>query len=485
MNDFPTDLHLLSAVQLVQHLERKTLTSVQITQYFLERIARYNPTLKAVLALVPDALEQARQCDLEREVGRVRSPLHGIPVLIKDNIDLLGMPTSAGSRVLQGNFPARDAFLIERLRGAGLILLGKTNLTEFANFVTLEMPNGYSSVGGQVLNPHGHDSKGKGLDVGGSSSGSAAAIAAGFAPLSVGTETSGSILHPANQNGISGIKPTVGAVSRRGIVPISGSQDTAGPLSSTVQDCALLLEVLSASDPEDASTSSLPTTFNPTSQTRNTLEGIRLGVPRAGFWDTLSPAQLEHFERQLGQLEALGATLLDPLDFPDAPALERLGFDVLIYEFKPALEQYLANSLPTVPKTLQAILERYQNDLELCYPYGTVLLQAAQASKGDLSEKAYLHSRKMDLKVAQGGLEGLLAQCDALVFPSFLGYGVAAKAGFPSVSVPTGKLGDKMEGIMFTGAAFSEALLVGIANAFEQKTQSLERPDLAWLEGLL
>ncbi len=473
MKDFPTDLHLLSAVQLVQHLEHKTLTSVQITQYFLERITRYNPTLKAVLALVPDALEHAKRCDLERAAGQVRSALHGIPVLIKDNIDLLGMPTTVGSRVLEGNFPARDAFLIERLREAGLILLGKTNLTEFANFVTLDMPNGYSSQGGQVQNPHG-----KGLDVGGSSSGSAAAIAAGFAPLAVGTETSGSILHPANQNGIVGIKPTVGAVSRRGIVPISGSQDTAGPLASTVQDCALLLEVLSASDPEDAVTSSLPPLFKPTPQTHTTLEGIRLGVPRAGFWDTFNPVQLEHFETQLENLKTLGATLQDPLDFPDAPALERLGFDVLIYEFKPALEQYLADSLPEIPKTLQAILERYQNDLELCYPYGTVLLQASQATKGDLSEKAYLHTRSMDLKVAQGGLKGLLERCDALVFPSFLGYGVAAKAGFPSVTVPTGKLEGKMEGIMFTGADFSEALLVGIAHAFEQKTQSLERPDL-------
>jgi len=477
----PRPLHRLSAFELAPQLAAGSLTSVKLVQHLLERIEKYNPKLKAVLALLPDALEQAAALDEERSSGRVRGPLHGLPILIKDNVDVDKMPTTAGSKALEHSVPFGDAFLVARLKAAGLVILGKTNLSEFAHFIALNSRNGLSAKGGQTLNPYGEK-----LDVGGSSSGSGAGVAAGFAPLSIGTETSGSILSPSSQNALVGVKTTLGLVSRRGILPIAHSQDVAGPMTRTVRDAALLLSAIAAPDPADEVTLGQPAGLDFLEHLHpNALEGVRLGVPRLTFWNKLSPNQVQLMEWTLERLKSLGATLVDPADFEDAEHLESMSFDVLVYEFKYDLERYLSTLPDGGPRTLRDLLDLYAQNPAWVGDDGFTLLLAAQGTRGDLSELAYHYTRARDLERAKGGLDALLEthKLDALVIPAHWAATVGAKAGYPSVCLPLGFADGAPFGFTFTGRAFSEPKLLGYAYALEQNLNLTLEPDLEALMG--
>ncbi len=479
MTDLHT-IHRLSASDLAQQLTTGSMTSVQVVQHLLERIHKYNPKLRAVIALVPDALEQAAVLDEERSSGVVRGPLHGLPILIKDNIDVAEMPTTAGSLALEHSVPFGDAFLVARLRAAGAVILGKTNLSEFAHFVALNSRNGLSAKGGQTLNPYGEK-----LDVGGSSSGSGAGVAAGFAPLSIGTETSGSILSPSSQNALVGVKPTLGLISRRGILPIAHSQDVPGPMTRNVTDAALLLSTLAAPDPDDAVTLTQPSSLdflehlNP-----GALQGARLGVPRVTFWNKLSPNQVQLMDWTLERLKSLGATLVDPADLEEAEHLESMSFDVLVYEFRYDFERYLQGLPDGGPRTLRDIIDLYSQNPAWTGDDGITLLLAAQGTRGDLSELAYHYARARDLERAKGSLDALLAahSLDALVVPAHWGATVGAKAGYPSVCLPLGFADGAPFGFTFLGPAFSEPKLLGYAYALEQNLNLTLEPDLEAFE---
>ena len=278
-DDLLIDLETAGVADVQQAMDGGTLTAERLVRAYLDRIARYDPLVHAVRCIAPDALDQARALDAERAATGPRGPLHGVPVLVKDNIDVAGLPTTAGSVALRDNVPGGDAVLITLLREAGAVILGKTNLTEFANFMAREMPSGYSSLGGQVQNPYDTT-----ITPCGSSSGSGAAAALGLATLTIGTETDGSILCPASMQGVVGVKPTVGLVSRTGIIPIAPSQDTAGPMTRTVHDAAVMLTAMAASDDLDPVTTVLgrPVPVDFADQLGSVvLQGLRLAVPEA------------------------------------------------------------------------------------------------------------------------------------------------------------------------------------------------------------
>jgi amidase len=461
----------LSILQAQQQMQNFETNAVELTKLYLGRIKQH-AHLNSVLETNPDALGIARALDKERRAGHTRSPLHGIPVLIKDNISTGDqMQTTAGSSALLGHFAVEDAELVRRLRLAGAIVLGKTNMTEWANFMTIGMPNGYSSRGGQTKNPYNSD-----WDTGGSSSGTGVAIAANMAVVGVGTETSGSILSPSHQNSLVGIKPTVGLVSRRGIVPISSSQDTAGPMARTVQDAALLLAAMLGRDPRDPISKTQPPME--LKLERTDLKGVRLGVPRAAFWEYPTFEQLAVLESALGVLRDLGASLRDPADLPHAKEVANQGFAVLIHEFRRDLNKYLRHThLGSLKELIRC------NDLlpDSLLKYGQTLLLAAQTA-GGVGSLEYQHARAEDLRLSKGGLDAVLNKykLDALVFPMYWGAKPGAKAGYPTVIVPIGytQSGQPI-GISFLGRAFSETRLLEIAYAFEQATQARVPPRVA------
>lgn len=461
------------------------LTSEQLVQMYLERIATYDKQgikLNAVLEINPDALFIAQALDQERRISGPRGPLHGIPVLIKDNIDTHDkMHTTAGSLALTGNVAPRDAFVAEQLRKAGAIILGKTNMTEFANFMTEGMPSGYSSRGGQVLNPY---LPGR-ADVSGSSSGSGAAVAANLTAVAVGTETSGSILSPSNNNSIVGIKPTVGLISRTGIIPIAMSQDTAGPMCRTVADAATLLGALTGIDPADPATAvSAGRAYKDYTQflDPNGLKGARIGVPRWQGLDRLSDDDKKLFAAAIEVIKQMGAEVIDGVDLPALTG----GWwqsNVLTYEFKAALNSYLASLGPTAPvKSLKEIVEFNNAHPEATLKYGQTLLAAAEATSGTLTEPEYLLDRLKDIRVTRTeGIDAILAQhkLDALLFPKSWGCWIPAKAGYPSINVPAGYTGEGHPfGITFTGKAWSEPALIRFGYAYEQATKHRVPPQL-------
>ena len=394
------------ATDLIAAIKAGEVSASQATQLYLSRIEQFNPHLHAVITVNPHAQHDAEALDALTAVQR--GPLHGLPMLIKDNIDVAGLPTTAGSALMAGHIPAQDAPLVARLRAAGAVILGKANLTEWANFMTVEMPNGYSSRGGQTVNPWQ-----AGADTGGSSAGSGAAVAARLCAAAIGTETSGSILSPAHQNGVIGHKPTVGLIPRTGIVPISSSQDTAGPMTRTARDAALIAGVIAGPDSSDLATAGCP--LLDFTLTPKTLSGSKIGVMRGQYWNGLSPAQLERLNAGLDALRAGGAMLSDA-ELASEAELQAAGFEVLLYEFKPALNAYLAG-VKAGPHSLQAVIEASDADPQQLQRYGMVLLQAAQATKGDLSERAYAQARARDLELAgERGLFPLLPSTTPLFF---------------------------------------------------------------------
>lgn len=458
----------------------------------LSRITQWNGDLHAVIAISDDALEQAARLDGERLAGRVRSPLHGLPVLIKDNIETAELPTTAGSLALAENRTNRDAPVVERLREAGLVMLGKANLSEWANFRSERSSSGWSAVGGQARNPHDPT-----RSPCGSSSGSAVAVASGMVPLAVGTETNGSIICPAAVNGIVGIKPTVGLVSRRGIVPIAHSQDTAGPMAASVRDAAHLLTLMAVHDPADPASPAGTAYFErdySTALRERGLRGKRVGVVRslAGFHEGVD----QRLAEAIADLREAGAEIVDDLAFPDDPAqLSSAAYDVLLYEFKHDLNDYLAAAAgPVSQLTLAGLIEfnRQHAEAEMKWFQQEIFLKAQE--KAGLDSQAYRDARSLVQDFSRKAIDGLLAKhrLDLLVSPSntpawkidlvvgdrWLGSSssMPARAGYPHITVPMGYVHELPVGLSFYGTAFSELTLIEAAYAYEQVSRRARPP---------
>ena len=462
----------------------------KIAEGYLARIADVDKKLNSVIELNPDALSIADQMDRERKAGKVRGPLHGIPILLKDNIDTADrMKTTAGSLALvDAPTPKQDAFLVKQLREAGAVILGKTNLSEWANFRSTKSSSGWSGRGGQTHNPYILD-----RNPCGSSSGSGAAIAANLAAIAVGTETDGSIVCPSSTCGIVGIKPTLGLVSRSGVIPIAHSQDTAGPMCRTVADAAALLTVLAGSDPSDAITSAAAQHKKDYTQflQKDGLKGMRIGVGRQYFGRNTKVDKL--IEPHLQVLKDGGATLVD-VNFEKLRGFDDAEFEVLLYEFKEDLNKYLAGR-GGPNKTLADLIEFNNKNAEKEMPFfGQEIFIQAQG-KGDLNDRAYrIALLQSKLMTQEQGIDGVMDKdkLDAVVAPSggvawltdhvggdcgvFESSSLAAVAGYPNITVPAGYVQGLPAGISFFGKAFTEPTLIKIAYAFEQATKARRPP---------
>ena len=493
------DIVEASVAELQAAMAAGRLTSRALTARYLARIKaidKAGPKLNAVIELNPDALAIATALDRERKARGPRGPLHGIPVLLKDNIATADrMQTTAGSLALVGAKPPRDAFLVQRLRDAGAVILGKANLSEWANIRSTRSTSGWSSRGGLTRNPYALDRNSSG-----SSSGSAVAIAASLAAVAVGTETDGSIISPAAANGIVGIKPTLGLVSRGGVVPISHSQDTPGPMARTVADAAALLTALAGTDPRDAATQDAsPRAADYTRHLdANALRGARIGVVRAQFGGRNDLVSAE-VEKALAVLKAHGAELIEIAELPNATKLGPNEIQVLLTELKAGMAAYLPEWAPQVQvRTLADIIAFNEANRTKVMPhFGQEYFIQAEATQG-LEDKAYLDARAANLRMArEEGIDKVLAEhrLDALVAPSagpawlidFIkgdasGGGFttpAAVAGYPHVTVPAGFVHGLPCGISFVGTAWSEPRLIALAYAFEQATRHRRAPTYA------
>lgn len=464
--------------------ESGQLTSRELTRMYLDRIEAFDkngPKLHGVIETNPDALKIADALDRERRTHGARGPLHGVPILVKDNIDTRDrMHTSAGSLAMAKSIAPRDSTVAARLRAAGAVILGKANMTEWANFMTVGMKNGYSSRGGQGINPYK-----PGLDTGGSSSGSGISVAANLCAGAIGTETSGSILSPSNQNSVVGIKPTVGLVSRAGVIPVSSTQDTPGPMVRTVRDAAIMLNAIAARDRRDPATRDARIADDYTAFLElDGLKGARIGVPRDAYWDDLPPDQARIVEAALEVMRGLGATVIDPAEIATAREAEQFHFEVLLYDFKRDINRYLKTLGPDAPiKNLKDLIAYNEARPEKMLRYGQLLLQAAQATSGTLQEKIYAYRRAQDLRLSQReGIDATLKthRLDAIVFPAYHGYAIAARPGYPSVIVPAGYTADNTPvGVTFTARAWAEPALIRFAYAFEQATKARRAPAIA------
>ncbi|MBT2679792.1 amidase [Bacillus sp. ISL-35] len=458
-------------------MESGELTSHDLVLMYQARIAAFDKTIHSVLELNPDALHIAAAMDLERKQKGPRSPLHGIPVLVKDNIDTGDkMHTSAGSLALKDSIATKDSFVASKLREAGAVILGKTNMTEWANFMANGMKSGYSSRGGQVLNPYG---PGK-FEVGGSSAGSGASIAANLAAAAIGTETDGSILNPSSQNSLVGIKPTVGLVSRSGIIPIAHTQDTAGPMARTVKDAVYLLEAIAGLDSQDPATMvSLPEFNHDSLFDKKALKGTKIAVVREEYIGQWTEEQEQIFQKAVEKLEELGAEVIEAA-IPAAKA--KWGYNVLSYEFKADLNAYLNGLAPNVPvRTLADVIAFNYEHGEKTLKYGQQVMLGSEATSGTLTEAEYLEELEFNLYMArEQGIDYALKEygADAVLFPMD-GSTIGSKAGYPSITVPTAysEEGEPI-GITFSGTAFSEPLLIRLAYAYEQATKVRRAPEL-------
>jgi amidase len=420
---------------------------------YLERIERLNPLVNAIRCLAPDAEERAAALDGERRDGHVRGPLHGVPVLVKDNIDVAGLPTTAGTLALEQSVPDRDAGLVARLREAGAVVIGKTNLTEMANFMAEDMPSGYSSLGGQVLNPYDLS-----RTPSGSSSGSGAAAALGLATVTVGTETDGSIISPSNAQSLVGLKPTLRLVPGDGILPIATSQDCAGPMCRTVADAAALLGVLTG---ETYGEGSGP----------ETLRGVRLAMPPVP--DELDDAMAEVYRAAIDVLRDQGAVLVEVDELP-----AHWELPVLRYEFARDVDAYLARLPERAPiRTMRELAAWNEAHADVALKYGQLQIEKALEVDHEPERAAYDAHRARDLALAgEHGIDATLAIADAaaIVVPGSYGSDVAARAGYPSLVVPAGyaKVGRAPIGLTFLGPSRSEGLLLSLGAAFEEAARA-------------
>jgi amidase len=496
-------------------------TATALMRTYLARIEAYDragPRLNAVREINPDAPTIAAALDGDKPAQR--RPLEGIPILVKDNIATAdAQHTTAGSLALATAQARRDARVVELLRRAGAVILGKANLTEFANILAIDMPAGYSSLGGQVKNPYVPDLDDKGVPIvlpGGSSSGSAVSVAAGLAAAAIGTETSGSLLSPATQNGVVTVKPTVGLISRAGIIPIAHSQDTAGPLTRTVRDAAILLNVLAAADPSDPATEALQRPADYTSVLdKDGLKGARIGVPSDPsdlandfYYGPLTPRAAAVMREAIAVIEAQGATIVRaniPTEGwiggpgtemailnrnPESPTKYQPARRsiVFVYELKHDFNLYLRDwATGTDMRSLADIVAFNAANADRALRFGQDIFLAAEATRGDLSELEYISARQMDLRASRAlGLDTYMDRhrLDAVLFPGTAGAAIAAKAGYPSVQVPAGFVAgvrdketpDYPYGATFTGRAWSEPTLLRLAYAFEQATQARRLP---------
>jgi amidase len=500
-NDAPANapfaLDEVTIADLQSAMTSGRMTARSITQQYIDRIHaldRTGPTLRAILEINPEALSIADTLDRERKAGKIRGTLHGIPILIKDNIDTADqMTTTAGSYALAGSIALQDATIAAKLRAAGAILLGKTNLSEWANFRSTHSSSGWSGRGGQARNPYVLD-----RNPCGSSSGSGAAVSANMCAVAIGTETDGSIVCPSSANGIVGIKPTIGLVSRAGIIPIAHSQDTAGPMTRTVRDAATLLNVLAGVDPRDPATSS-GGTRGQIDYTKfldaDGLRGARIGVARTKFFG-YSDVTDKLINDAIDAMKANGAVIVDPANIETAGKFDDSEFDVLLYEFKADLNNYLATLGPKAPvKSLQAIIDYNDSHKGQEMPFfGQEIMVQAQA-KGPLTEKKYLDALASNLKMSRtDGIDATMDKykLDAIVAPTggpawatdvingdhFSGASStpAAVAGYPNINVPAGFSHGLPVGISFFGRAYSEPMLIKLAYSYEQSTRHRRAP---------
>jgi amidase len=462
------------------------LTSAELVRHYLDRIERHNAGLRAVISVSQDAAGQAAGSDSARASGDIPGPLAGIPVLIKDNIAVSGSPATAGSPALLGA-AAQDAFLVGRLRAAGAVILGKANLSEWANFRSTHSSSGWSTLGGQAVNPHG-----SGRNPSGSSSGSAVAVAAGLAPLAVGTETDGSIVSPAHACGIVGIKPTLGLISRAGIVPISAEQDTAGPMTATVADAAALLGALAGPDEADEATAR--SAGQPADYTAfldaSALAGARIGVWREGA-ERAVPAAAAVLDEAVSVLRAGGAEVVDPVELKDAADIGEPEMTALRHEFRSDLDAYLADLGGEHPRSLaELVAYNAQHADQVLAHFGQEIFEQARETGGrpdplwrPARERARTLARSaLDWALAEHNLDAVLALSGnpAWLTDHVLGdsYSVgtsspAAVAGYPSITVPAGAVSGLPVGVSLTGPAWSEPRLIALAYAYEQARSSL------------
>jgi amidase len=496
----PFALEEATIADLQQRMQSGRETSRSIVEQYIARIDaidRNGPALHSVLEVNPDALAIADRLDAERRSGRTRGPLHGIPILIKDNIATADrMMTTAGSLALAGVTAPRDAFIVSRLRDAGVVILGKTNLSEWANFRSTHSSSGWSGRGGQTRNPYALD-----RNPSGSSSGSGAAIAANLAAAAVGTETDGSIVSPSTNNGLVGIKPTLGLVSRTGIVPIAHSQDTAGPMARTVADAAVLLAVLTGVDPADLPTSRARRGDYAAALDPDGLKGARIGVVRNKLFGYSPPAD-RIAEAAIAVMKRQGAVIVDPANIPTLGKFGDSEFEVLLYEFKADLNTYLTWLGPASPvHSLKDVIAFNDAHMDQEMPYfGQEIMEMAE-KKGPLTTPAYRKAlAKNHLQSRALGIDAVMTKyrLDALVAPtgspswltdpvngdsslanSDAPSTVTSVAGYPHITVPAGFVRGLPVGVSFFGRAWSEARLITLAYAYEQATRFRRPPAFA------
>lgn len=484
------DTATLSIGELAAGLHAGRWTSEQLTRLYLQRIDsidRRGPQIRSVLSLNPDALRQAAELDRELKARGPRSALHGMPVLLKDNLDTNFLPTTAGSLALAGWRPPNNAPVAQRLIDAGAVILGKTNLSEWANFRSTRSVSGWSGVGGQTRNPHAID-----RNPSGSSSGSAAAVAASLCAAAIGTETDGSIVSPSNACGIAGLKPTVGALPGEGIVPIAPSQDTAGPMARSVRDLALLFEVLAAGNSAAyPGKIDIHSTLNP-----GALKGARIGIPRR--FHQRRQLLNRFLDAQIEILRKAGAEVIDEAELPSHGQIGDAEYTVLLYEFKDSLNRYLSRLPENFPaRTLEQLIEFNEKNREKEMPwFGQEIFIEAQ-KKGPLTEAEYQEARQKCIRLSRAeGIDAVMDQhkLDALATltggPAWFidwvngdsgGGGCsqpAAVAGYPHVTVPAGFIRGLPVGLSFFGRAWSEPRLLQLAYAYEQATHARRDPAL-------
>jgi amidase len=493
----PFELEEATLSELQAGMAAGRMTARSITQLYLDRIAALNlngPALRHVLETNPDALSLADSLDQERKAGKVRGPLHGIPILLKDNIDTADrMTTTAGSLAMAGSIPLQDAFIAAKLRAGGAILLGKTNLSEWASFRSTHSSSGWSGRGGQAKNPYVLD-----RNPCGSSSGSGGAVSANLCAAAIGTETDGSIVCPSSANGIVGIKPTLGLVSRAGIIPIAHSQDTSGPMARTVRDAATILNVLAGIDPRDPATAA-GHSRGQLDYTRyldpNGLRGARIGVARTKFFG-YSDVTDKVINDAIEGMKAQGAVIVDPANIVTAGKFDDSEFDVLLYEFKADLNKYLAALGPKAPvRTLADIIAFNDQHKDTSMPWFAQEIMIQAQAKGPLTEKKYRDALAKDLKMSRtDGIDATMNKykLDAIVAPTGSPAWVtdlvngdhssgasstpAAVAGYPNINVPAGFSHNLPIGISFFGRAYSEPTLIKFAYAYEQATKHRRAP---------
>ncbi len=492
------EFYEVTLAELQAGMESGRWTSREITDAYLARIEtidRQGPTLRAVIETNPEAGDVADRLDREREESGVRGPLHGIPVLLKDNIGTADkMTTTAGSLALEGSIPAEDAAVARRLREAGAVLLGKTNLSEWANFRSTRSSSGWSARGGQCRNPYALD-----RNPCGSSSGSAVGVSANLAPLAVGTETDGSIICPSGINGIVGIKPTVGLAGRSGIIPISHTQDTAGPMARTVRDAAILLGAMAGLDPADPATAGAGEKGHADYTgflAPDGLKGARVGIGRQffGFHNQVDACM----EEAISTLSRAGAVIVDPADIETRNQFGDAEFEVLLYEFKDGLNRYFQSLGPSAGiRSLKALIDFNSRNADREMPYfGQEILEMAEA-RGDLKSREYLEALETCRTLSRDkGIDAVMDKLnlDAIMAPSngpawmtdhvngdhYAGgsSAPAAVSGYPNITVPAGQVGGLPVGVSFFGRAWSEPVLLRIAYGFEQVTGHRMSPRL-------